>query len=232
MNQILLIEDDLINQKLVVSSLSNHQIKAVASLAEARKELALNNYDLIILDIGLPDGDGFSFLLEIQQTQANSNLLIVLLTGKDAANDKVVGYTLGADDYFTKPINHIVFKARIEAMLQKKDKSNLKKDTLVKDSFVISFSKQTVSYEGKNGLEKIDMTSLEFKLFVYFFERKDQVLSREQLIHDIWGDRINISDRTIDSHISRLRKHLSNSNITIQSIYSAGYKLSVIPKAA
>lgn len=232
MSRILFIEDDLINQKLVISSLSHHQIKIAVNLAEARKYLSAESFDLIILDVGLPDGNGFSFLQEMQQSHIHAKSQVVLLTGKDTDGDKVVGYTLGADDYFTKPINYIVFKARIDSMLQKIEKNNVIKDEINKDSFLISYSKQSVSYLGEKGLVKLNLTSLEFKLFIYLFERKDQVLNREQLIQNVWGNQVNISDRTVDSHISRLRKHLENSNLTIVSVYSAGYKLSDQKKAA
>jgi DNA-binding response OmpR family regulator len=184
---------------------------------------------LILLDVELPDGNGFSFLVELQSAEINNLPPIVMLTGRVGAADKVTGFSMGADDYITKPLDLMVFKAHIESKMRKKKSQN---NVVKKDGFVFSLEKQTVVFESPTDPTPLDLTTLEFKLFFYLIQHKDHVLSREKLIADVWGDQHNVTDRTIDSHISHLRKHLSGSTLTIQSVYGAGYKLTLNKKAA
>ncbi len=231
-SRILLIEDEIGNQKIVTACLSQHEIHIVGDLKTARDHLSKSQYDLVLLDVKLPDGDGFAFLLELQNTVMADGIPVVLLTGQTQSADKVTGYSLGADDYITKPIDPIVFKARIEAKLRKLERNGSRENVLKTDGFTISMEKQSVSY-ASSGVEKtLQLTTLEFKIFVHLIKHKDHVLSREQLIEAVWGSGVSVTDRTVDSHVSHLRKHLADSPLAITSVYGAGYKLSAPKKAA
>jgi DNA-binding response OmpR family regulator len=230
--RILLIEDEVINQKIVSACLAEHEISISGSLESARTTLLQQTFDLILLDVKLPDGDGFSFLLELQSQVMEDGVPVILLTGKTEAADKVTGYSLGADDYITKPLDPIVFKARIESKLRKRGSQKSNQSSFKKDGFTFSLEKQSVTYEVGGRAEAIDLTTLEFKIFLYLIKHKDHVFSREQLIQAVWKDSVNISDRTIDSHLSHLRKRLVKSSLTIQAVYGAGYKLTDARKTA
>lgn len=218
----LLIDDDTLVQKVVRSCLVQHDVVCVATLEAARDLLKEPKWDMILLDVELPDGDGLSFLVEIQALVSEREVPVVLLTGRTRAVDKVAGYTMGAEDYITKPLDPLVFKARIESKIRKRQ---AQQKQIKKDGFTFSLEKQTVVYDSVSGSMPIDLTTLEFKLLLYMVLRKDHILSREKLIFEVWGDNLNITDRTIDSHISHLRKRLLGSTLTIQSVYGAGYKL-------
>lgn len=225
MASILLVEDELSNQRIVGACLAQHEIVMASTLKDARRFIAEKSFDLIILDVQLPDGDGFSFLVELQSLPATQNTTTVMLTGKTESSDKVTGYSLGADDYITKPIDTVVFKARIEAKLRKRDIQKDQEAVFKKDGFTFSLDKQSVTFESSEGKKLIEMTALEFKMFLYLIKNKDRVFSREDLISAVWSDNLNISDRTVDSHMSHLRKHLAGSSLKVQAVYGAGYKL-------
>lgn len=232
MANLLLIEDELTNQKIVAAALSQHKVVIAPTLDSARKSLTSEQFDLVLLDVQLPDGDGFSFFLELQSIPMNQETPVVFLTSRMEVSDKVTGYTLGADDYITKPIHPLEFKARMEAKLRKLESRNSQGSRFRKDGFVFSLDKQTVVFEGSEKPMPLEMTTLEFKLFLYLIRHKDHVLSREKLIQDVWGDNLNVSDRTIDTHMSHLRKRLQGTTLTVQSVYGAGYRLSNTKTAA
>lgn len=222
---VLLIEDELANQMIVKSALAPHQVLIAKNLQEARQTLDSNRVDLILLDVQLPDGDGFSFFMEIQSQISEQEIPVVFLTGRNQETDKVTGYTLGADDYVTKPIHPMVFKALIEGKLRKRILNQSKSKMFQKDGFSFDLDRQRVTFENKGQAQSLELTTLEFKLLLYLLKHKDHVLSREQLIQDVWGGSLNISDRTIDTHMSHLRKRLVGTSLAVQSVYGAGYKL-------
>ena len=232
MARILLIEDEIINQKIVSACLAQHELKTASSLAAAREFIKKNDFDLILLDVKLPDGDGFAFLLELQSVLLKDEVPVVLITGKTESSDKVTGYSLGAEDYITKPIDPVVFSARIDSKLKKRQKQKNAQSGFTRDGFTFHLEKQSVNVEVNGHSETIDLTTLEFKMFLYLIKHKDHVFSRDQLITAVWGPSVNVSDRTIDSHISHIRKRIVNSKLTIQSVYGAGYKLKDSKKAA
>lgn len=122
-------------------------------------------------------------------------------------------------------IQSLVFKAMMEAKIRKRALHKSKSNLLQKDGFVFNLDRQTVSFESQGQTKDIELTHLEFKLLLYLVKHKDHVLSREQLIQDVWGGSLNISDRTIDAHMSHLRKKLVGTSLVVQAVYGAGYKL-------
>ena len=120
MAKILLIEDEPISRKLVTVCLSQYEVATAETLAEAREQLKKQKFDLILLDLQLPDGDGFSFLSELQSGPAGGQARVILLTAKSLPSDKAKGLALGADDYVVKPFDPTAFKTQIEAQLQRR----------------------------------------------------------------------------------------------------------------
>lgn len=226
MAKILLVEDEKSNQAIVKACLSQNEISIAGTLAEARDLLGAQSWDLILLDLNLPDGSGLNFMIELQSTlEQQSRPILALFTSKAEATDKVAGYSMGADEYITKPIEPLVFKAQIEALLRRRGAKTTEASLFQKDGFTFDMERQTVKVDAAGDEKLLALTTLEFRLLLYFFKKKDHVLSREKLIAEVWGDNLNITDRTVDSHISHLRKHLANTSVTLQAVYGAGYRL-------
>lgn len=225
MNQVLLVEDDELNRYTIERILKDRcEISSCASLQEANALIIKKEFDLILLDVALPDGDGFQFLAHIRNIQKHSQTPVLFITGKSSTSDQVLGYSLGADDYIIKPIEPVVLQAKINSKLKRQsiaptpciEIGNLKLDSI----------KQKACLNGDGGQkEPLDLTPMELKLLSYFITREEHVISRVQLLDEVWGNSIHIVDRTIDTHISHLRKKLLNCSHTIEAIRGLGYRL-------
>lgn len=223
--RILLVEDNIETQMVVQHIFEKIcHVSTASSLAEADGFLANANYDLLLLDVSLPDGDGFRYLAKLKNTANHADLPVVFLTGQQNSDDKVHGFTLGAEDYITKPFDHRELKLRVAARLrlhQAKGNEaqvklgNLQLDLNMQQAFIVN----------QAGENPINLSPIEFKLLRCFIKNKDAVLSRAQLIDAVWGSHVHVLDRTIDAHVSRLRKKISDSQFTIRTNYGSGYSL-------
>jgi len=230
MRQILCIEDSAEEQLVIKKVLSDGYItNFVSSLAGARKSLAGQKFDLILLDVSLPDGDGFQFCSELQNDPSTNGIPIFLITGKSSIHDKTLGFTVGADDYLVKPYAPAELKLRIDAKLKKLNERKTSLENLKIGDLLISILEQRAYILSPTGKQPIDLSPMEFKLLNHLAHRPGQVFSREQLIDAACGSHIHISDRSIDSHISRLRKKIKSSGVCIEAIHGSGYTLGNMP---
>jgi DNA-binding response OmpR family regulator len=224
MPSILLIEDEVgVSQVLVKLLSGEYAVTACGTLAEARSALTAKTFDLVLLDVKLPDGEGTKFYLEIRENENLAETPIIFLTGAAAPDDKVMAFALGADDYIVKPFETRELKARIKARISKFQARREKSDELVKGNLKIDLLSRKVFVQGG---EEIELTPTTFKLLVYFAKHEDHVLSREQLMTAVWGSEVHLLDRTVDSHVSKLRKALEGSNYTVTPIHGVGYRFS------
>ncbi|MCB0390573.1 MAG: response regulator transcription factor [Bdellovibrionales bacterium] len=223
---ILVIEDSLDYQLMLKACLTEfYSIELVVTGNEAIKLLNSQPFDLVLVDIVLPDMNGLQICNFIKSQKNLNNTPVILLTSKDSIEDKLKGFDFGADDYITKPFDHRELLARIKSKIKADKLSN----NLIKISDLeIDNSKQYVFSKAKN--ERIDLTTIEYKLLLYFSQRIDHVLSREQILNYVWPDNLNVSERTVDSHVSNLRKKLSGTNTTIDAVRGSGYRF-LITKA-
>lgn len=224
MKKILLIEDVEENQILIVETLKDlFEVSVAGTMTAAMKKLETSQYDLILLDIGLPDGNGFQLCSKIQDGDKNNRTPIVFLTARRGEDDKIMGYKLGADDYIEKPIQPRIFRAKISAKLRNLEKQSDQKRMLEKGCFQINTSSQRacLMQDGRETL--LDLTPTEYRLLVIFMENEDAVLSREQLIDKVWRENVHITDRVVDMHISTLRKKLGVAGGCIKTVYGCGY---------
>lgn len=223
MNTILLVEDSVEINTLIERALHNVcKITWVKSINEAKKVLAESTYDLIILDIELPDGNGIDFCGELNTKDPNQAIFI--LTSHTSLSEKVLGFTAGADDYITKPFEMIELKARIEAKLKKLcDTPNL---VFKNDLIEINKNSQTTKIFENEKFIDIDLTNIEFKLLTYLSDRKETVVHRDTLLNEIWGNNVYVYARSVDTHVSKLRKKLRSASELIKSIHGVGYKFS------
>jgi two-component system phosphate regulon response regulator PhoB len=232
MSRILLVDDALDDQRIVSSALSkDYQLSIASNLADARLRIAAEEFDLILLDVQLPDGDGFVLCAELQSDEHTRAIPIFFLTVRSSIQDKVLGFSVGAEDYISKPFAPEELLARIKARIRKAGERISQDLVLQLGDLKISVSKQKVYFKGRKREELLDLTPLEFKLLFYFARHEEHVFSREQLLEAVWADNVNVLDRTVDMHVSNLRKKLSPSSWTIRSVHGVGYRFAPTTQA-
>jgi len=187
---------------------------------EAREKISLFQYDVILLDIGLPDGNGINLLNLIRTEYPSSNVLII--SAKNALDDKIIGLEKGADDYLTKPFHLAELHARIRAVYRRK---NLGGASIVQFNEI---SLNTDTLEARIGDQTLDTTRKEFDLLLYFIVNKNRVLSRQSIAAHLWGDYTdNLANFDfVYQHVKNLRKKISSAGGVdyISTVYGVGYK--------
>jgi DNA-binding response OmpR family regulator len=177
---------------------------------------------LIVLDLMLPDADGFEICKNLKNQEQYSNIPIIMLTAKGEEVDKVVGLEIGADDYITKPFSTRELVARVKAVLRRGEKSEeSQKSITISEEIEIFPQEYKVAISGK----EIELTSTEFRILFLLAKRKGWVFSREQILEHLYdGDRL-VFDRTVDVHIAHLRDKLGKFAKIIKSVRGIGYKI-------
>ena len=226
--KILIIEDEPDIRKNLEYNLSRegYSVLTAASIAEAEQLIYSNNLSLILLDLMLPDGSGLDLCKKMKSDPDMQNLPIIILTAKDDEVDKVVGFELGADDYVTKPFSVRELILRIKAVLKRGDN---KKDIVEIDRQFGDLKIDIDSHEVYVDGDLVNLTALEFKLLIQLVDRRGRVQSREQLLADVWGYSAEVTTRTVDTHIKRLREKLGTMGKYVQTIRGVGYKFSRSP---
>ena len=231
-NKVLVIEDEPDIRKTLEYNLSRegYIVESCGSIEEANTFLENPSYSIIILDLMLPDGSGLDLCRQIKSNSTIQEIPILILTAKDDEVDKVVGFELGADDYVTKPFSVRELILRVKAILKRNTKtSNLSNQTHEINRNFGSLKMNVESHEVSINDEEIILTALEFKLLRQLVERRGRVQTRDQLLEDVWGYSSNITTRTVDTHIKRLREKLGSMGKYVQTIRGVGYKFSRIP---
>jgi len=225
-SRVLVIEDEPDIRKTIDYNLSkeSYEVIQAASIEEGEKALASNKIDVIILDLMLPDGSGLTLCRDIKSEPSTKNIPVIILTAKTEEVDRLVGFELGADDYVTKPFSVRELILRVKAILKRGVSTEIKTDN-VQDSF----GELTLNYDEHQAYinnEEISLTALEFKLLKHLVNRKGRVQTRDQLLEDVWGYSSNVTTRTVDTHIKRLREKLGTVGEHIQTIRGVGYRFS------
>ena len=226
--KILIIEDEPDIRKNLEYNLSRegYSVLTAASITEAEQLIYSNNLSLILLDLMLPDGSGLELCKKMKSDPDVQNLPIIILTAKDDEVDKVVGFEIGADDYVTKPFSVRELILRIKAVLKRGEN---KKDIVEIDRQFGDLKIDIDSHEVYVDGELVNLTALEFKLLIQLVDRRGRVQSREQLLADVWGYSAEVTTRTVDTHIKRLREKLGTMGKYVQTIRGVGYKFSRSP---
>jgi DNA-binding response OmpR family regulator len=178
--------------------------------------------DLVVLDLMLPRVDGWEIC---RRVRAESDLPIIMLTARDDAVDKIVGLELGADAYLTKPFNPRELVAWVKAVLRR---SGVQSRTETSTMQIISIAQLQVNVGSREVLvcgKPVSLRAKEFELLVTLLNHKGMVLSREQLIEQVWGFDFYGQTRTVDVHVAHLRVKLTNSGVEIETVWGVGYKL-------
>lgn len=223
MQKILIIEDDPAILKGLESSLTSEGYN-VTGAADGEKGYLLaksDSYNLIILDIMLPYKNGLDICKDLR-SQGNS-IPIIMLTSRKEEIDKVLGLEIGADDYLTKPFSVRELNARIKALLRRASGSQKEINSYKFDSISVDFKKQEVLKNNKI----LNLTVREFNLLKFFIEHESEIVTRNQLLDEVWGYEAFPTTRTVDNYILTLRKKVEDNPSNpkhILTIHTAGYK--------
>ncbi|MBC2399749.1 response regulator transcription factor [Clostridium tetanomorphum] len=215
MEKVLIVEDDSTISDLIKLNLKmvNYETKQAYNGIQALAIIEKEEFDLILLDIMLPELDGFSVIEKIKY----KDIPVIFLTAKSSIADKVKGLKMGADDYVVKPFESIELLARVEAVLRRYGKKN---DILRFEDLEICLKEMIVKKQGTI----IDLTLKEFELLSLLIQNKGIALSRDKILEKVWGYDYLGETRTVDMHIQRLRKKLDLEE-KIKTVYKVGYRL-------
>lgn len=219
MVKILIVEDNNKLRKLIDVYLSHNGYKTYNATdgLEALNIINNNMIDLVICDIMMPNMDGFELIEELREIY--SNLPILIVTAKEAKEDKILGFKLGIDDYMVKPIDLEELLMRVKALLRRANINNEHKLTI--GDVVLDYDKLTVT----RGDEQIELPQKEFYLLYKLLSYPDKIFTRIQLMDEIWGMDVKSDEQTVNVHISRLREKFSHYNeFDIVTVRGLGYK--------
>ena len=219
--KILVVDDEARMRKLVKDFLSIKGYRVMeAENGEDAVEKFMDNRDikLILLDVMMPKMDGWETLRIIRE---NSNVPIIMLTARSEERDELQGFSLGVDEYITKPFSPKILVARVEAILRRS--FGVEEEKIEMGGIVIDKAAHEVSIDGKI----VELSYKEFELLNYFMENKGIALSREKILNNVWNYDYFGDARTIDTHVKKLRAKMGTKGEYIKTIWGMGYKFEV-----
>ncbi len=220
MPDILVVDDEEMIRRLIrkYAEFEGYDVTEAANGMEAVLTCRRRNFDIIIMDIMMPELDGFSACREIKKS---CDTPIIMLSARGEEYDKVNGFELGIDDYVVKPFSPKELMLRIGAVLKRVNKAPKSENEIIKiEGLTADFTARLVYIDG----ERVDMSPKEYDLFFYMLRNRNIALSREKLITEVWGYDFYGDDRTLDTHIKLLRKSLGRYAKFIVTLRSVGYR--------
>jgi DNA-binding response OmpR family regulator len=178
----------------------------------------------LLLDVKLVDGDGYQFCDWVRSKQLDYKTPVIFITANNSLESRITGYSVGGDDFISKPYNVIELRIRIEAKLRRSSSVSAKSVEL--GGVLIDSRSQSAQIRVANEFIKLDLTPIEFKLLNLFMLEPEKVFGRDEILNSIWGKDIYVFPRSVDTHISKLRAKLGSRAHLIKSIHGTGYKLS------
>jgi two-component system phosphate regulon response regulator PhoB len=221
-------EDDL--RKVLDFNLRNSGFETLlaANGQEAIDLAKAHHPDLILLDIMLPDMQGTKVCQELKTDTATRDIPVVMVSARGEEIDRVVGFELGADDYVTKPFSVREVVLRVRAILKRvgpDDEIDVPEDTIDFGALELDRARHRVWL----AQEEVKLTATEFRLLETFLTRRGRVQTRDALLKDVWGEDINVTPRTVDTHVKRLREKLGDSGTYIETVRGVGYRFAESP---
>ena len=220
-DKILVVDDEVEIADLIEVYLNNenYSVFKFYSAKEALECINTTNLDLAILDVMLPDIDGYTLC---QKIRTRHTYPIIMLTAKSDEKDELQGFDLGVDEYITKPFSPKILVARIEAILRRGSGTSTG-EILEADGIRVDKDAHEVTVDGK----PVDLSNKEFELLTYFMENKGIALSREKILNNVWNYDYFGDARTIDTHVKKLRSKMGEKGDYIKTIWGMGYKFEV-----
>ncbi|WP_299452692.1 response regulator transcription factor [uncultured Microscilla sp.] len=224
--KILIVEDEQQLTAALVSYLKNegYVCESVLNFEQATEKVHLYDYDIVILDIGLPDGNGLDLLKLLKKLRSQAGVLII--SAKNSLDDKLAGLDLGADDYITKPFHLAELNARIKSILRRRNFEG-NHEVIFQEIRVNTDKFETLVNE-----QLVVLTQKEQELLLYFISNKNRVLTKESIAEHLWGDHMDMADSFdfIYTHIKNLRRKIAQKGGKnyLQTVYGIGYKFTCI----
>ena len=220
--RIMVVDDDKDIRRLVENILSKEGFVTVGAenAADALKKIQNSKPDLIILDLQLPDKDGFEVCKQLRADPATRYVPVVFLTVQNVDSYKIAGLEIGADDYITKPFNQTELVARVKAVLRRVDWRDKKEAALRDGQLAVDMEKHSVHMDAK----PLDLSPKEFDLLVSLLRNHGKVMTRAELSETVWGHQYFGNTRTVDVHVGRLRKKLGKMGEKIRTVERIGYR--------
>lgn len=217
MLRILIVDDEVRIREVVkeYAKVSGYECEEASNGIDAIEMVKNNNYDCVILDIMMPELDGFSACKKIK---AIKNVPVIMLSARQEEDDKLFSFDIGVDDYVTKPFSPKELMARIKVVCERNNTKTNDKYTF--EGLVIDVDGRTISIDNK----KVTLTPKEFDLLIYLIENKNIALAREKILSNVWNTDFYGDDRTVDTHIKMLRKDLGKYSKYIVTVRGMGYK--------
>ena len=225
MHTVLIVDDEYGIRELLSEILEDegYQVLTAENAKIAQSLVGKHDFDLILLDIWMPDMDGISLLKQLKASVKTQDIPVIMMTAKGTEYDKVMGLDLGADDYVTKPFGMMELISRIKAVLRRSKKNSVKiEDKIALGHIVMDVKKHEVQADG----QVVTLTLKEFELLKRMMKNPDIVLTRDQLLEDIWGYDFDGETRTVDVHVRTLRQKLGSAGEQIQTVRGVGYRMS------
>ncbi len=218
MVKILIVEDESDIRSIIRKFLETegYKVDEADTITEMRKKLSVEDYDVILLDLMLPDGDGTTEIPNIRSSHRNTGIIVV--SAKDSDMDRIFGIELGADDYITKPFNPREIVARVRAVLRRLKNE---KDCMRFGELEIYPKDYVVKVNGR----VVNMSTTEFKILRLLASSPNRVFSRNEILDYVWGDDEFVSDRVVDVHISAIRNKIGKDRI--KTVRGVGYKFTL-----
>ncbi|MDL2273868.1 response regulator transcription factor [Oscillospiraceae bacterium OttesenSCG-928-G22] len=218
---IYLVEDEKSIRELVAYTLQStgFDVRGFANSEEFWDALEENLPRLVLLDIMLPGEDGLEILKKLRSAPSTRKLPVMMLTAKGTEHDKVMGFDMGADDYLPKPFGMMEMVARVKSLLRRAEPGDEKAEYTI-GSLVVDLPRHVVRADG----EQVVLTLKEFDLLVYLLKNMGIVLTRDQILGEVWGYDFDGETRTVDVHIRTLRAKLGRCGDAIQTVRGLGYK--------
>ena len=220
MLRILVVDDEVKIREVVreYAKVSGYECDQASNGKDAIEMVKNNDYDCIILDIMMPELDGFSACKKIKEIK---NIPVIMLSARQEEDDKLFSFDIGVDDYVTKPFSPKELMARIKVVCER---NNVKEnDSYVFEGLLVDVDGRTVSVDG----EKVMLTPKEFDLLIYLIKNKNVALARDKILASVWNTVFYGDDRTVDTHIKMLRKDLGDYQKFIVTVRGMGYKFEV-----
>ena len=231
MARILVVEDEADLQHVLDYNLkqAGHSVTLTKSGRDGLKLAREQKPDLVLLDLMLPDLAGTEVCRQLKEDSSTKGMAVVMLTARGEEIDRVVGFELGADDYVVKPFSVRELILRIAAVLRRG------RGALEEGQRVVEFGRLRIDREAHkvwvDELE-IELTALEFKLLVTLYDRRNRVQTRTSLLDDVWGIQADITTRTVDTHVKRLREKLEAARDYVETVRGVGYRFVASPAEA
>ncbi len=220
MSRLLVVDDEFRIRQIIrkYAEFEGYTVEEAVDGMQAIEICRKEEFDLIIMDVMMPELDGFSACREIRKFRSTP---IIMLSARGEEYDKIHGFELGSDDYVVKPFSPKELMMRVAAVIKRSNGGEqVKKDVFTYEGLSVDFSARIVTIDGK----RIEMTPKEYELFFYMVKNKGLALTREKLISEVWGYDFFGDERTLDTHIKLLRKSLGEYSKCIVTLRGVGYR--------